>query len=206
MKEIIRKIVSIICLLYPYKLHYEVIKKKIFLYTCWIQNEFEVVGKGTRFSYPLNTRGGKNIQIGENCFFFGFCEINAWDNYKGYQYNPKMRIGNDCQFGPHTHITCCNRIEIGNGVLTGGFVIISDNNHGTLEKEDTQIAPRDRKITSKGEIIIGNNVWIGDKVAVLAGVHIGDNAVIAANSVVTHDVPKYTIVAGIPAKVIRRID
>ena len=82
-------------------------------------------------------------------------------------------------------------------------VIISDNNHGELCFEERMISPSRRKLTSKGEITIGNNVWIGDKVAVLSGVHIGDGVIVAANSVVTHDVPDYTIIAGNPAKVIR---
>ena len=56
----------------------------------------------------------------------------------------------------------------------------------------------------KGDIIIGNDVWIGARVTVMSGVAIGDGAVVAACSVVTRDVPPYTIVGGNPAKVIRR--
>ena len=56
---------------------------------------------------------------------------------------------------------------------------------------------------SKGEIIIGDNVWLGDRTVILSGVHIGDGAVIAANAVVTHDVPAYSVVGGVPAKKIR---
>lgn len=205
MKKFINKIVSIVSLLYPYKLHQTILKRRTFLYTCWVQKEFIVVGEGTRFVPPLTTRGGKNIKIGKNCFFFRFCEINAWDSYKGYEYKPSITIGDDCQFGPNTHITCCNKIEIGNRVLTGGYVIISDNNHGSLTAEDLLLEPRKRKLTSKGEIVIGNNVWIGDKVAILSGVHIGDNAVIAANSVVTHNIPDCSIAAGVPAKIIKKI-
>ena len=61
-----------------------------------------------------------------------------------------------------------------------------------------------RFVTSKGPVIIGNNVWIGDKATVLPNVTIGDGAVIAANAVVTKDVPPYSIVAGNPAKVIKQ--
>lgn len=56
---------------------------------------------------------------------------------------------------------------------------------------------------NKGDIVIGNDVWIGYEAIVMAGVHIGDGAVIASRSVVTKDVPPYTIVGGVPAKVIR---
>ena len=55
-------------------------------------------------------------------------------------------------------------------------------------------------------VIIGNNVWLGDKVAVLSGVQIGDGVVVAANAVVTKDIPPYCLAAGVPAKVIKQID
>lgn len=58
--------------------------------------------------------------------------------------------------------------------------------------------------TSKGDVVIGSDVWIGTDVMILSGVNIGHGAIIAARSVVTHDVPPYTIAAGVPAKVIRR--
>lgn len=63
----------------------------------------------------------------------------------------------------------------------------------------------ERQLVSKGEVVIGNNVWIGDKAAILAGVHIGDGAIIGANSVVAKDVPANCVVGGIPAKVLRTL-
>ena len=57
---------------------------------------------------------------------------------------------------------------------------------------------------NKGDIVIGNDVWIGYEAVIMAGVHIGDGAIIAARAVVTKDVPPYTIVGGIPAKEIRK--
>lgn len=59
---------------------------------------------------------------------------------------------------------------------------------------------------SKGDVTIGDNVWIGDKATVLPGVTIGDGAVIAANTVVTHDVPAYSVVGGNPARIIKQAD
>ena len=66
------------------------------------------------------------------------------------------------------------------------------------------IPPNERPIISKGKIKIGDNVWIGEKVTILAAVTIGEGAVIAANSVVTKNVAPYTVVAGVPAKVISK--
>ena len=58
-------------------------------------------------------------------------------------------------------------------------------------------------LSQKGPVVIGNNVWLADKVSVMPGVTIGDGAIVAANAVVTKDVPPYALVAGIPAKVIK---
>lgn len=57
---------------------------------------------------------------------------------------------------------------------------------------------------NKGDIVIGNDVWIGYEAVILAGVHIGDGAIVGARAVVTKDVPPYTIVGGVPAKEIRK--
>ena len=68
-----------------------------------------------------------------------------------------------------------------------------------MEKSDVATA-----WDNKGDIVIGNDVWIGYEAVIMAGVHIGNGAIIAARAVVTKDVPPYTIVGGIPAKPIRK--
>ena len=74
-----------------------------------------------------------------------------------------------------------------------------------IPKENIDISPIKRELSSKGGIVIGNNVWIGDKCTILSGVSIGDGCIIAANSVVTQNVPSYTVVAGVPAKIIKQL-
>ena len=90
-------------------------------------------------------------------------------------------------------------------MLTGRYVYISDNNHGDTEFDTLKIRPLRRKLSCRGDVIIGNNVWIGDKVAILSGVTIGDGAIIASNAVVTKDVPPYSVVGGVPAKIIKQV-
>ena len=63
--------------------------------------------------------------------------------------------------------------------------------------------PQKRELSSKGIIKIGDNVWIGDKATILSNVSIGDGSIVAANSVVTKNVPPYSVVAGNPARVIK---
>ena len=89
-------------------------------------------------------------------------------------------------------------------MLTGKWVTITDNSHGETDKDTLGMRPQKRTITSKGPVVIGNNVWIGDKATILPGVIIGDGAVIAANAVVTKDVPAYSVVGGNRAKIIMR--
>ena len=97
---------------------------------------------------------------------------------------------------------CCNfqdqgGISIGDGSLIGHKVVLATLNHG--------FDPEDRASLYPAPITIGKQVWIGASSTILPGVTIGDNAIIAAGSVVTKDVASNTLVAGVPAKFIRFI-
>lgn len=112
--------------------------------------------------------------------------------------------GGDITVGHHVRInTGCvlvsyASISIGNDCLIGEYVSIRDANHGTATG-----APMRLQSHSFAPITIGDDVWIGRGAVVLKGVSIGHGAVVAANSVVTHDVPANAIVGGAPAKLIR---
>lgn len=158
------------------------------------------------FGYPINRIiGEKYIEIGDGSCFGRESVVTVWDSYEGECYNPKLIIGEKCYFGDYLHISCINNISIGDNLLTGRWVTISDNGHGCSEDIISGISPIKRKLYSKGEIVIQDNVWIGDKVTVLAGVVIGKNAIIAANSVVTKDVPQNSVVGGNPARIIKMV-
>jgi acetyltransferase-like isoleucine patch superfamily enzyme len=146
----------------------------------------------------------KYINIGINTSFGKQAVVNAWDEYEGDKFTPSITIGKGCNFGDFVHITSLNNIEIGNNVLTGRWVTITDNSHGTTDYDTLVIQPTKRRLYSKGAVVIGDKVWIGDKVTILPGVTIGEGAVVAANSVVAKDVPPYCVVAGVPAKVVRQ--
>lgn len=147
--------------------------------------------------------GPEMIEIGRGSIFDKYLYLTAWSRFCKDKQKPIIIIGRDCNFGAYNHLTAINQIIIGDNCLTGKWVTISDNDHGTTSIDDLRIRPQDRKVVSKGGIIIGKNVWIGDKATILGGVSIGDGAVIAANAVVTKDVPPYSVVGGIPAKVIK---
>lgn len=177
------------------------------LYTCYSANGFCHIGrKSVIRPFADLILGKRYINVGEKTIIGRHVQLTAWGNHNGKSYTPLISIGANCQIGAYNHITAVNKIIIGDGVLTGKFVTISDNSHGIPgDNNDADISPVKRIIYSKGEVEIGDNVWIGDKATILPNVRIGCSSIVGANSVVTKDVPAYTIVAGNPAKIIRKI-
>lgn len=158
------------------------------------------------FPQNLTSHGEDRITIGEGTHVGEHCVLTTWESTcAGGDFHPEIVIGKNCDIGEYNHITSINKIQVGDNLLTGRWVTITDNSHGGIDCNSLSIAPIMRKMISKGPVFIGTNVWIGDKATILPGVTIGDGAVIAANSVVTKDVPAYSVVAGIPAKVIKQV-
>lgn len=180
---------------------------KNILYTMWLCNFLGEVGEKTSFKYPLRLQGGgeKYILVGARTCFQAHCVLGCWLQHGEDYYKPEIVIGDDCNFGEFCHITAINKISIGNGLLTGRFVYIGDNSHGGLSWEEASVPPIKRRLKSKGEIKIGNNVWIADKVTILGGVTIGDNVIVGVGSLVNHDIPSNCIVAGSPAVIIKKL-
>lgn len=187
--------------LFSYNFSIYLKSRKHRLFTLWISNVFKSFGYNNLMAGVNNIRGGEYMRIGNNNFFGLDLWLTAWENP---QYVPYIQIGDNCHFGAYNHITCINKITIGDCFLSGKWVTISDNSHGNTDYSTLHEIPNDRLLVSKGPIIIGNNVWVGDKVTILGGVTVGDGAVIAANAVVTKDVPAYSVVAGAPAKIINK--
>ena len=170
----------------------------------WIAGKMAEAGKGCFFSSVAQLHAPQFIHIGSNTIFGRELYLTAWGGVNGSE--PILSIGSNCSFGAYNHITCANRVTIGDNLLTGKWVTITDNSHGETDRVTLEMQPRKRPITSKGPVTIGNNVWIGDKATILPGVTIGDGAVIAANAVVTKDVPAYSVAAGNPARIVKRCD
>ena len=112
--------------------------------------------------------------------------------------------GKNIVVGKNVFINACCKFQdqggivIGNGVLIGHNVTLATLNHDERPQFRQNIYPKPIKI--------GDNVWIGSNATILQGVTIGDGAIIGANAVVTKDVPENTIVAGVPAKIIRKLE
>lgn len=204
--ELLKALGWLVDKIYPYTLNNKFKYYKNIVYSKWISYALGCVGENLYFAGHARIGGGKYINIGSRTKFGEHAMLSAWDFYNGIKYTPQINIGENCSFGYSVHITCCNKITVGNNVLTGMNVIISDNSHGSIDFQALATPPLKRPLVSKGEVVIGNNVWIGDKVAILAGVHIGNGAIIAANAVVTKDVPANCVAGGVPAKIIKELD
>jgi acetyltransferase-like isoleucine patch superfamily enzyme len=108
-----------------------------------------------------------------------------------------ISIGCRSTVGFHTLLYATSSIEIGQDCMIAPFVYIVDSDHGTRADIKMNLQPNEAK-----PIRIGNDVWIGAHAVVLAGVTIGEGAVVGAGAVLKDNVPPYTIVGGVPAKVI----
>ncbi len=111
-------------------------------------------------------------------------------------------LGNDVCLRRYTTISVLERIEIGDDTLIAEMVTIRDHDHVVSNNPSI---PHRKAGFVKAPIVLGKNVWIGNKVTVTKGVRIGSNSVIAANSVVTKDVPTNVIAGGTPARIIKNI-
>lgn len=170
--------------------------------TGYHEGRFKSFGKGSKLAPGLLLLTPRYITIGKNVSILKNCVLECSPTNDSI---PEMVLGNDISIGEYSHISCARQIVIGDGLLTGRFVLITDNAHGQNARTELMTNPLSRKIYSPGAITIGRNVWIGDKATILPNVTIGDGAVVAANAVVTNDVPPYSVVAGCPAKVVKLI-
>lgn len=114
-----------------------------------------------------------------------------------YPYN--IEIGNDVTLNEFVYISGYGGVKIGNGVRIGSSTTIISSDH---EFRSLNVFVKDQNLIP-GRVVIEENVWIGTNVTILRGVTVGKNAIIAACALVNKDIPSNTIVAGVPAKIIK---
>jgi len=170
-----------------------------------MKRRFASVGKGSFIEAPWLITNPQHIVIGECFSALSMLRMETVEEYLGERFSPRIVIGDNVAFNNDCHIGCINRIVIGNNVLGASRIYITDHYHGRIEPEDLDAVPTQRRLHSKGPVIIGDNVWIGENVTILPGVTIGESAIIGANTVVSKDVPAYAVAAGVPARVIRQL-
>lgn len=167
-------------------------------YTGWKSRNFKSLGNNARIDYPLYLNGGKYISIGRDFLTLSRLRIDVFDSFYSQKFTPNLIIGNNVALNFDCHIACINRITIGNNVLIASRVFITDHLHGDSFNMD--IIPILRPLTTKGAVIIEDDVLIGENVSIMPGVRIGKGAIIGANAVVTKDCDPFSVYGGIPAK------
>ena len=151
--------------------------------------------------YLKNVITNPNIEVGDFTFYNDF--VNDPRDFEKnnvlYHYpinHDKLKMGKFCSIACGTKFLFNSANHTLRSLSTYPFPIFYDEwEHGIWA---------DKAWDNKGDIVVGNDVWIGQNVTVMPGVHIGDGAIIAANSVVAKDVPAYCIAGGNPCKIIKK--
>ena len=151
---------------------------------------------------PMNIQGRKEIFIGNNVIVGYKVWLAAMCGKSSINCKEGLFIEEGCRIGNFNHIYATKRIVIHSNVLTADKVYISDNIHGY---EDPNIPIYRQPIIQKPFVEIGEGSWLGENVCVI-GATIGKHCVIGANSVVTNNIPDYSVAVGSPARVIKRYD
>jgi acetyltransferase-like isoleucine patch superfamily enzyme len=139
------------------------------------------------------------ITFGDRVTVGRFAMIRPTRAYGGGELGEGLVVGNNSNIGAYCYIGCSGGIRIGNNVMMSPRVSLYAENHNF---SDTDRPMKEQGVT-RAPIVIEDDCWIASHAVVLAGVTIGRGSIVAAGSVVTDDVPPYSIVAGVPARVIR---
>ncbi|WHF51422.1 acyltransferase [Chryseobacterium gotjawalense] len=146
------------------------------------------------------------IRLGDSFAAKERFRMEAIITYEDQKFTPEIIIGNNVTFNNDCHIGCISKVKIEDNCLFASRVYISDHDHGATNLESLKLPPAKRPLQSKGDVTIKKNVWVGEGVAILSGVTIGENCIVAANSVVTKSFPANVVIGGIPAKIIKSIN
>lgn len=142
----------------------------------------------------------QGIEIGENTIVMHGAVLHVY-NFRGMPHSG-IKIGRDSLIGEYSVIRGQGGVSIGNRVYTSPFTQVIAVNH-VFDDPDRPFI--DQGITAEG-IVIEDDVWLGAGAVITDGVHVGRGAVVAAGAVVTNNVPPHTVVGGVPARVIKKIE
>jgi len=165
-------------------------------------SRFGAFGSGSCLAFPPGAVFGERwIQIGSDTLIGPHAGISA-GMVPGQTMvtDPVVRIGDRCMIGRGSHIVGHLQVEIGDDVHTGPYVYITDQNHGYEDPDQVVHAQWPRDVAVR----IGSGSWLGTGVVILPGTVLGRNVVVGAGAVVRGSFPDHCVIAGVPAKVVRR--
>ena len=158
------------------------------------------LGSMTCVIKPMRIIGKRKIFIGNHCNILNQARIETIQRWKEKEFNGSIHIGDHTSIEQNCHIIAADKLEIGDHTVISAFVYIADCGHSMDNiNESVMEQPLFVKRTK-----IGAYSFIGIGAKIMPGVEIGEHVVVGAGAVVTKDVPPYTMVAGNPAKIIKR--
>jgi lipopolysaccharide O-acetyltransferase len=167
----------------------------------WLwRRRLNALGPKSYIDWPAWVVGGSSIAVGAQVAVWHHARLEAFNAQPAVI---RLSIGDLTTIQPYAHIGAAESVRIGRGVAIASSVYISDHDHDWCDPGEPAIF-NERLRTAAVEI--GDFVWLGERAIVLKGVTIGAYSVIGAGSIVTRDVPPYTLAVGAPARVIRRYD
>lgn len=172
---------------------------RFLMYTYSVKGSFLKWGKGSYIEPFAKIFGHGSIKVGEKVHICAQVWLNA---KKLAGSKPSLQIGDNTYIGRFSQINAWQDVIIEDHVLIADRVFITDSDHNFEDINTPVILQGDR---FKGAVRLKQGCWLGIGVVIMPGVTVGRNAVVGANSVVTKDVPDYTVVGGIPARVIKQL-
>jgi virginiamycin A acetyltransferase len=151
-----------------------------------------------RLCFLKNIIKNPNIIVGDYTYYDDFEDVMNFEKNVKYHFDftgDKLIIGKFCMIASNVTFIMNGANHLTNAITTYPFAIFGNGWENAMEG---------KTYPSKGNIMVGNDVWIGYNATIMAGVTIGDGAIIGTNSVVTKDVEPYAIVGGNPAKLIKK--
>lgn len=169
------------------------------LYSYINKRKFVSIGKKSYFMKPIFLSGTKYMEIGEDAGIWHHARVEVIDSWHDQTFTPKLKIGNHVNIGQNLHLTCAESVIIEDNVVCSARVMITDISHVT---EDLNMPVLEQALTTK-PVRICEGAFIGLNASIMPGVTIGKHAIVGLGAVVTHDVPDYATVVGIPAKIVK---
>ncbi len=183
----------------------QIIRQKMSVTFFEIKNKrsFGELGRNCMISKPLIISGKRHIFLRDGVNILPNARIEAISYYNGVSYEPKIEIGERTSFGQNLHMICCKELTIGKDVTFSANVYISDVAHEYRNiGENVLMQPVLVKPTH-----IGDNCFIGYGACIHPGVTLGKQCIVGSNAVVlAGDYPDYSVLAGVPAKTVKRYD
>lgn len=162
---------------------------------------FARFGERSAITFPVAALFGEpSIEIGDGCIIGPYATLSAGVSPGQVHDGTIVTIGNRCVIGKGSGVVGHQRVEIGDDVWTGHHVYVTDANHGYVDPDQ----PVGRQFAAPRPVRIGSGSWLGHGALVLGGADVGEHVVVGAGSVVTGQLPDYSVAVGNPARVIRR--